>query len=159
MPEPDEFQPPPDPTDGHVVESEWREEARQLAAIRPAWERALWALVGLGFVATGAVGVIVPGLPTTPFLLLAAACFARSSPRLYAWLLRNKTFGPMIEDYRAGRGVSARVKATAISIMAAFVTFALLVPLRDRPIPAATVALTAVVGAAYILRLPTRPKD
>jgi len=107
-------------------------------------------------VAIGAVGVVVPGLPTTPLLLLAAACFARSSPRLYAWLLRNPTFGPLIEDFRAGRGVSLRVKITALTMMAGFVAFALLVPLRDRQVPSALVAVTALVGAVYILRLPTR---
>ncbi|MEM9380552.1 MAG: YbaN family protein [Planctomycetota bacterium] len=144
---------------GLGAESERREEARQLAALRPAWERALWVVGGLVFVAVGAIGVVVPGLPTTPLLLLAAACFARSSPRLYAWLLRNKTFGPMIEDYRAGRGVSARVKATALSMMTIFVTFALLVPLRGKTVPSVVVAGFALAGAAYILRLPTRVPD
>ena len=114
------------------------------------------ALLGLAFVAIGAVGIVVPGLPTTPLLLLAAACFARSSPRLYAWLLRNPTFGPLIEDFRAGRGVSARVKVTALTMMTAFVAFALLVPLRERPLPSTVVAVVAVIGAGYILRLPTR---
>lgn len=133
--------------------------ASRLQGERPAWQRALWALLGLGFVGVGAVGVVVPGLPTTPLLLLAAACFARSSPRLYAWLLRNKTFGPLIEDYRAGRGVSARVKGTAIGMMSAFVAFAILVPLREKPIPAALVLALAIAGAVYILRLPTRPRE
>lgn len=132
------------------------EEASRLQQERPPWERGLWLVGGLFFVAVGAVGVVVPGLPTTPLLLLAAACFARSSPRLYAWLLRNKTFGPLIEDYRAGRGVSMRIKVSAISIMTVFVGFALWVPLRDKPVPAALVATLAVVGAIYILRLPTR---
>lgn len=127
-----------------------------VARPRPAWERALWVVGGLVFVAVGAVGVVVPGLPTTPMLLLAAACFARSSPRLYHWLLTNRTFGPLIADYRAGRGVSRRVKASALSMMGLFVAFALLVPLRGRPAPSLAVALAALVGAAYVLRLPTR---
>ncbi|MDC3307210.1 YbaN family protein [bacterium] len=130
--------------------------AERLAGSRSGLSRALWALLGLAFVAVGAVGVIVPGLPTTPLLLLAAACFARSSPRLYAWLLRNPTFGPLIEDFRAGRGVSLRVKLTALSMMAGFVTFALLVPLRERLAPSIAVAALALIGAGYILRLPTR---
>ncbi|MEM6672797.1 MAG: YbaN family protein [Planctomycetota bacterium] len=129
----------------------------ELAAARPGWQRALWVLGGLGFVAIGAVGVVVPGLPTTPLLLLAAACFARSSPRLYAWLLRNKTFGPLIEDYRAGRGVSMRVKVSALSMMAIFVAFALLVPLRGKLLPSVVVGALAIAGAIYILRIPTRP--
>lgn len=125
---------------------------------RPAWERALWVVGGLAFVGIGAVGVVVPGLPTTPMLLLAAACFARSSPRLYHWLLTNRTFGPLIEDYRAGRGVSARVKVSALSMMGLFVAFALLVPLRGRTGPSIAVGLAALAGAAYVLRLPTRPR-
>lgn len=125
-------------------------------ADRPPWERALWVVAGLAFVAIGAVGVVVPGLPTTPLLLLAAACFARSSPKLYRWLLANRTFGPLIQDYRAGRGVSMRIKVTAISVMAVFVTFAVTVPLRSKRIPRAVVALAAAGGAIFILRIPTR---
>ncbi len=133
-----------------------RATAERLAGSRSRLSRALWALLGLAFVAIGAIGIVVPGLPTTPLLLLAAACFARSSPRLYAWLLRNPTFGPLIEDFRAGRGVSARVKVTALTMMTAFVAFALLVPLRERALPSTVVAVVALIGAAYILRLPTR---
>jgi uncharacterized membrane protein YbaN (DUF454 family) len=145
---------PPEPSP--PTDEERRAAAARLSGSRSGLSRALWALLGLTFVAIGAIGVVVPGLPTTPMLLLAAACFARSSPRLYAWLLRNPTFGPLIEDFRAGRGVSRKVKATALSMMAAFVTFALLVPLRDRAAPSAIVAVVALVGAGYILRLPTR---
>lgn len=148
----------PEQTPMVTQEEASREEAIDLQKDRPMWERGLWLVGGLFFVAVGAVGIVVPGLPTTPLLLLAAACFARSSPRLYAWLLRNKTFGPLIDDYRAGRGVSMRVKVSAICVMAVFVTFALLVPLRGRPVPAVIVATLALVGAAYIIRLPTRPK-
>ena len=127
-----------------------------LSANRPTWQRALWVLGGVGFVAIGAVGIVVPGLPTTPLLLLAAACFARSSPRLYRWLLENKTFGPLIGDFRAGRGVSARVKKSAIATMSLFVGFALLVPLRGSLLPSLVVVAVALAGAGYILRLPTR---
>ncbi|MEM8713140.1 MAG: YbaN family protein [Planctomycetota bacterium] len=148
---------PPRREAGPRVEDE-RSADVHLQRSRPPWQRALWALLGLGFVAIGAIGVVVPGLPTTPLLLLAAACFARSSPRLYDWLLRNRTFGPLIEDYRAGLGVSARVKTTAIAMMSGFVAFAVLVPLREKPIPAALVLALAVFGAIYILRLPTRPR-
>jgi uncharacterized protein len=131
-------------------------EATRLSAARPGWQRALWALLGLGFVGVGGVGVVVPGLPTTPFLLLAAACFARSSPRLYHWLVTNRHFGPLILDYRAGLGVSARVKATALTMMAGFVAFALMVPLRERPVSSVIVASLAAFGGYYVLRLPTR---
>ncbi len=99
----------------------------------------------------------VPAAPKK--LLLAAACFARSSPRLYRWLLNNRTFGPLIADFRAGLGASARIKTSAIAMMSLFVGFALLVLLRGRAWASASVLLLAIIGAIYILRLPTRPRD
>ena len=63
--------------------------------------RVLWILAGTIFVVLGGLGVLLPGLPTTPFLILAAACYIRSSQKLYDWLIANKTFGPYLKDYRA----------------------------------------------------------
>jgi uncharacterized membrane protein YbaN (DUF454 family) len=74
----------------------------------------LFRILGLVFVAIALVGVILPLLPTTPFLLLAAACFARSSERWHRWLISNRVFGPMIQDWHAKRCVSLRTKQTAI---------------------------------------------
>ena len=65
----------------------------------------MWVSLGSLFVGLGAIGVIVPGLPTTPFLILAAACYIRSSQRLYDWLISNKRFGPYLKDYREGKGI------------------------------------------------------
>ena len=66
-----------------------------------------WLLMSLGILAmvVGLIGVVVPLLPTTPFLLLAAACFVRSSDTLYDWLTSNRLFGGFIRDYREQRGV------------------------------------------------------
>ena len=61
-------------------------------------------------VALGVLGMFVPVLPTTPFLLLAAICYARSSERFYQWLLRNRWFGEYLRNYRAGRGIPLREK-------------------------------------------------
>ena len=61
-------------------------------------------------VALGILGVFVPVLPTTPFLLLAAICFARSSERFYRWLLNNRWLGEYIKNYREGRGIPLRIK-------------------------------------------------
>ena len=74
---------------------------------------------GAGLIAAGlaAAGVFLPLLPTTPFLLLAAACFARSSDRFYNALLSHRVFGPMITDYREKGGISARTKAVSISLL------------------------------------------
>jgi uncharacterized membrane protein YbaN (DUF454 family) len=79
-----------------------------------------WALFVAGFVAVGlaALGVILPILPTTPFVLVAAACFARSSPRFHDWLLATRVFGPLIEDWRTHRGLSRRAKISSVTMMA-----------------------------------------
>ena len=65
----------------------------------------------------GILGIFLPVLPTTPFLLLAAVCFMRSSPRFYHWLLNNRWFGEYIRSYREGRGVSLAHKITSISLL------------------------------------------
>jgi uncharacterized membrane protein YbaN (DUF454 family) len=82
--------------------------------------RALLTLLGFLFVGLAALGVALPGLPTTPFLLLAAACFARSSERFYGWLLGNRVFGPMIRDWRETRSMSRRSKAIALASIVVF---------------------------------------
>ncbi|MCL2547074.1 MAG: YbaN family protein [Oscillospiraceae bacterium] len=76
-------------------------------------------LLCLGFfcLSLGAIGIVLPGLPTTPFVILAAICFSKSSPRIYAWLKRTKYFGPYIEHYRTKQGVSKRLKAVSIAVV------------------------------------------
>lgn len=80
--------------------------------------RLLWLGVALGAIAAGAVGVVVPVLPTTPFLLVGAYAAARSSPRLHHWLLSHRIFGPFVRDWQAERAVSRRTKLTAFTTMA-----------------------------------------
>ncbi|MEL6984556.1 MAG: YbaN family protein, partial [Actinomycetota bacterium] len=77
--------------------------------------RLLYLAAGLGFVAIGGVGVIVPGLPTTVFFIMAAWCFSRSSRRLENWVLNLPGIGPMVRDYRSGLGMPRRAKVAAIS--------------------------------------------
>jgi uncharacterized membrane protein YbaN (DUF454 family) len=76
--------------------------------------RTLFLVAGSASLATGVVGIVVPVLPTTPFLILAAFCYARSSRRCYRWLVTNRVFGRYINDYLCGRGVSWKVKVGAI---------------------------------------------
>ena len=69
---------------------------------------------GFIFLAIGAVGVVVPVLPTTPFVLIAAACFSSGNSRLSEWLKRNRVFGPYIENYRTKQGIELRLKIFSI---------------------------------------------
>lgn len=74
-------------------------------------------------VALGVLGIFLPLLPTTPFLLLAAICYAKGSPRLLNWLLNNRWFGRYIADYRAGRGIPRREKI--LTLIALWLTIGL----------------------------------
>ena len=81
-------------------------------------------LVGAGtlFLILGTIGIFIPLLPTTPFLLLAAACYARGSNRFYQWLINNKWFGTYIKNYQEGRGIS--LPAKIITIIFLWITIA-----------------------------------
>jgi uncharacterized membrane protein YbaN (DUF454 family) len=81
------------------------------------FRRRLYVCLGLMFVGIGILGAILPVLPTTPWLLIASYFFARSSPRLEAWLRRTPYFGPLIRDWEAHRGVRPQVKASAIAVV------------------------------------------
>lgn len=78
-----------------------------------------WILIGIGSlsVALGILGVLLPVLPTTPFLLLAAACYIRSSDRFYHWLITNRWFGAYIKNYREGYGIPKSTKIVVISLL------------------------------------------
>jgi uncharacterized membrane protein YbaN (DUF454 family) len=86
--------------------------------------RALLVACGTLSVALGVLGMFLPVLPTTPFLLLAAACYARSSERCHRWLLHNRWFGRTIRDYREGRGVTLRHKVAALALLWPTIGFA-----------------------------------
>lgn len=78
-----------------------------------------WTLLTSGFLATslGVLGIFLPVLPTVPFLLLALACFARSSERFYNWLLEHAHFGPIVQPYINGCGMSRVSKVKAITLL------------------------------------------
>ena len=77
----------------------------------------LLAALGLIFVGLGAVGVILPVLPTTPFILVAAWCFAASNKTIYEWLCKTRIFGQYIENYRTRRGISLSLKLSSIAFL------------------------------------------
>ena len=80
--------------------------------------RLLFAGLGTLFVVLGVLGIFLPILPTTPFLLLAAGCFARSSSRVYHWLLNHRAFGPIILEWREHRAMPYRAKRVALILIA-----------------------------------------
>jgi len=119
-----------------------------------------WVLICCGwiFIVGGIAGIFLPLVPTVPFLLLAAACFARSSERFHTWLVEHNHLGPLVRDYLNGAGIPRRVKRAAIcmiwvSFPASTFLFANALWLKVLLI-AAAVAITV-----YLLFLPTAPKD
>ena len=123
--------------------------------------RALWLVVGLVCMVLGVIGMVLPILPTTPFLLAAAGCFCKSSTKMYNWLLNNKWFGSYIRNYREGRGLPLKTKITALTFLwitivvsTVFLLNRLLPPQFVLPIQLIMVAV-AVGVSIHILKLPT----
>ena len=115
--------------------------------------RAGYAVIGVLALLLGAVGVALPLLPTTPFLILAAFCFARSNPSFERWLLESPTFGSAIRDWRERGAISRKGKRAAVAMLAASaVAGALLLswPLASLPTAA------ALLAGSWILTRPER---
>ncbi|HLU06017.1 MAG TPA: YbaN family protein [Woeseiaceae bacterium] len=136
--------------------------ARARAAAAPAPLRPLlrWLLLGTGWlsVGLGGIGIVLPLLPTTPFLLLAATCFARASPRFYDWLLGTRVLGQYIRDYRARLGVPLRVKAIALSTLWITILGSIFWLVPPWPVRALLFLIASAVSL-HLLRLPTRRRD
>ncbi|MDH1262531.1 MULTISPECIES: YbaN family protein [unclassified Pseudomonas] len=116
-----------------------------------------YALLAVGWlsVALGVIGIFVPILPTTPFLLLAAACFMRSSERFYHWLVDHPRLGPWIRDYLEGNGIPLKGKVYALGLMWLSIGFSCyLVPLFWARLFMLT---SAVLVSLYILKQKTLP--
>ena len=109
----------------------------------------LWVFLGCLFVGLGAIGAVIPGMPTTVFLVLAAACFIRSSQKLYDWLIANKTFGPYLKDYREGKGIPFRAKIVALAMIVIFVSFAVFYAIEVKPIKI-LVGLLGLIGFWFV---------
>ncbi len=114
--------------------------------------------------AVGAIGVFLPILPTTPFLLLAAACYYRSSKRMHRWLLNNKWFGEYIRNYKEGRGLPLKTKIATLALLwitigvsTVFMLNRLLPEPLVLPIQIIMIAV-AIAVSVHILKLPTFKK-
>ncbi len=114
-------------------------------------------LFGSIFLGLGFVGIIVPGLPTTPFLLLAAGCYVRSSDRLYSWLLDHKLFGKYIHNFRETRSISLRSKIISLIVMWVMLGLSIYIFIKIIPVKI-IIALLGVIGSLVILLIPTLRK-
>ncbi|MBY4946186.1 YbaN family protein [Cupriavidus respiraculi] len=119
--------------------------------------RAVWAALGVFFLLLGFIGIFLPVLPTTPFVLLAAACFARGSERFHGWLMAHPRLGPLVHDWHVHRSIPLRAKCFAIATMwVSMGTTAWL--LRGKPLAAVALLAIAAAVTAWLLLLPTRPR-
>lgn len=136
------------------------EDHRQPRPTRSAFLRTLLVIAGVVCVVLGVAGIVLPLLPTTPFLLLAAACFARSSPRLDDWLHHNRLFGPYLRAYRDGHGIPLRVKVSIISLLWISITLSAIfaIPSRLWALRFALVAIALLVSI-HVLRIKTHRRE
>lgn len=115
-----------------------------------------WLLVAAGSASLGlgVLGIFLPVLPTTPFLLLAAFCYARSSQRLYDWLLSTRRLGPYIRTWRENKAIPLRLKIWTLTLMATFITVSAVFFVEALWLR----ILLGVIGVSvgiHILRIPT----
>ncbi|MEZ6143629.1 MAG: YbaN family protein [Zavarzinella sp.] len=118
------------------------------------WKRLILILFGCLFVGCAYIGVLLPGVPTTPFLLLASFCFVRSSPKLHRWLLRSPVFGKLLRDWHSHRGIRKPVKIVAITTTVIVVSCS--IALTTLPtVGKIGIGVLAGIGILTILALPT----
>ena len=119
--------------------------------------RTLWLATGILMVVLGVIGIFLPVMPTTPFLIVAAACFARSSPRFYDALVNHPVVGPPIRQWRATGTIPKRVKILAISLLVVTLgsSIVFFVPLIPVKIGLALIGLGVIT---WMLRIPNTPE-
>jgi uncharacterized membrane protein YbaN (DUF454 family) len=123
--------------------------------------RGIWFTAGTICLILGAIGIVLPILPTTPFLLASAACYYKSSSRMHQWLINNKWFGDYIKNYQEGRGIPKKTKITALTILWITIGISVIFFLNQLlpdflVIPMQiTMIIVAIIVTIYMLRLPT----
>ena len=112
----------------------------------------LYKTLGFIFLGLGVIGVFLPLLPTTPFLLVSAACFAKSSEKWHRWLLSNRIFGPIIADWQERKCISFTTKVIAISLVVLFGGYSIIFLLADLKLRILA-ALLIATGLFFVFRL------
>ncbi|HLU83169.1 MAG TPA: YbaN family protein [Trueperaceae bacterium] len=123
--------------------------------------RLTYRILGVFSLGFGMLGYMLPGLPGTVFILIAAYFFAQSSPRFYNWLMNHRVFGTWIRDFRAGKGIPLwlKVYAPAVILLSCALSIVLFFAPRGLWLLAMLVAAVGAYGVYYILRLPTRRRS
>jgi uncharacterized membrane protein YbaN (DUF454 family) len=119
--------------------------------------RALYWGAGTFFVGLGILGLFLPVLPATPFMLLAAACYARASRRFYLWLVHHRVFGPTVQEWRRHRSIPYRTKLWAIGLMSATLASSIWFFVRPASLQIA-LALFGVAMGIWLYRVPSRDR-
>ena len=115
-------------------------------------------LLGFIFVGLGFIGIIIPGMPTTVFMILAAACFAKSSPKFEQWILDLPGIGRLVQDHRDGLGMPQKSKAIAITMMVLAVTLSIIFAITSTLVQI-LVGGVGIIGVWYVgVRVPTKEK-
>ena len=118
------------------------------------WRKRLLFIAGTLSMAIGILGILVPILPTTPFLLLAAACYVRSSKRFYNWLLNNRLLSAYIKNYIEGKGIPLRVKVCTVILL--WITIGLSMWFATQDVVIRVILILVAIGVtAHIIRLKT----
>lgn len=115
--------------------------------------RLAYLALGWGALGLGLVGIVLPGLPTTPFLLVAAFGFGKASPGLKRWLVEHPRFGPPIRDWEARGAISKPTKAKSVAAMAAVVLVSVLLGAPAWVLVVQGIGI--VIGAVYVLTRPS----
>ena len=112
---------------------------------------------GTFFLVIGIIGIFIPILPTTPFLLLAAACYARGSKKFYNWLINNKWLGEYIKNYREGKGIQLTVKILTITFLWITIAFSTIIIVSNFLIQIILIII-AIAVTIHILTIKTMRK-
>lgn len=118
-------------------------------------KRVLLILAGSFSLGLGILGIALPGLPTTPFVLLAAGCFAKASPALHSQLVGNRFFGPMIRDWERHHSLPVRVKCLSTAMMLLMIGFSIW-QLAAEPWLQLAILTLGLIGVVVVWRIPTR---
>jgi uncharacterized membrane protein YbaN (DUF454 family) len=120
--------------------------------------RALLIVAGTICLALGAIGIFLPILPTTPFLLLSAACYMRSSERLHNWLINNRWFGEYIKNYQSGKGIPLKTKIIALSFLWLAILYSTFFVVNEIIFAQIALLIIAAGVSLHLIRLPTFKK-